>query len=108
MILKNEKECDLDRRELELRREQDALKDQRIANLEKEKDLLKQENVLKDKVHDIDQMEVQTTRKALEDMTQVTDRALKLAEVGKPKSIWETWGPLGVIAIIVITIASIL
>jgi len=88
-ILRNEKECDLDRRELELRKEQDALKDQRIANLEKELDLSKQENALKDRVHEIDQMELTATRRALTDMTQVTDRAIKLVEVKKPSSnVW--------------------
>lgn len=85
-ILRNEKECDLDRRELELRKEQDALKDHRIANLEKELDLAKQEVVLKDKIIEIKDMEIQATRRALNDMEKVTDRAIKLAETGKPKS----------------------
>lgn len=70
-ILKNEKECDFDRRELELRKEQDSLKDQRIANLEKEQDLQKQENVLKDRMLEIKDMEIAATKSALNDMTQV-------------------------------------
>jgi len=107
-ILRNEKEGDLDRRELELRRQQDVLKDQRIANLEKENDLLKQEIGLKDKIGEIKDMEILATRRALADMEKVTDRSLKLAETVKPKSAWEIYGPLGVIAIIVITIASVL
>lgn len=107
-ILRNEKECDLDRRELDLRRQQDALKDQRITNLEKELDLAKQEIIIKDKIGEIKDMEVVATRKALADMTQVADRAIKLAETAKPKNVWETWGPLGIIAIIVVTIASAL
>ncbi|MCJ7747914.1 MAG: hypothetical protein MUP27_09225 [Desulfobacterales bacterium] len=107
-ILRNEKECDLDRRELDLRRQQDALKDQRIINLEKELDLAKQEIVLKDKIGEIKDMESVATRRALADMTQVADRAIKLAETVKPKSVWEIWGPLGIIAVIVVTIASVL
>ena len=107
-ILRNEKECDLDRRELELRKEQDALKDQRIANLEKENDLLKQEMGLKDRIGEIKDAEILATRRALADMTQVADRSLKLAETAKPKNVWETWGPLGIIAVIVVTIASVL
>ena len=107
-ILRNEKECDLDRRELELRRQQDALKDQRIANLEKELDLAKQELILKDKMGEIKDMEILATRRALADMEKVVDRSLKLAETIKPKSVWETYGPLAIIAIIVVTIASVL
>jgi len=80
------KECDLDRRELELRKEQDVIKDQRIANLEKELALAQQEIVLKDRVHEIDEMEKQAIRRALEGMTQVADRAMKLSESQKPKS----------------------
>lgn len=89
-ILRNEKECDLDRRELELRKEEDALKDQRIANLEKELALANQEIALKDRVHEIDEMEKEATRRALADMTQVADRAIKLVEVSKSSSnnIW--------------------
>ena len=91
--VKTLKECDLDRRELELRKEQDALKDQRIANLEKELALAQQEIVLKDRVHEIDEMEITATRRALADMTQVADRAIKLAETNKPSSgIWTIIG----------------
>jgi len=107
-ILRNEKECDLDRRELELRKQQDALKDQRIANLEKELDLAKQELILKDKMSEIKDMEILATRRALTDMEKVVDRSLKLAETAKPKNPWETYGPLAIIAIIVVTIASVL
>jgi hypothetical protein len=107
-ILRNEKECDLDRRELELRRQQDALKDQRIANLEKELDLAKQELVLKDKMGEIKDMEILATRRALADMEKVVDRSLKLAETVKPKSNWELFGALSLVAIIVTVIASVL
>jgi len=99
-MLRNEKECDLDRRELELRREQSALKDQRIANLEKELDLAKQEVGLKDRVIEIKDMEILATRRALGDMEKVVDRSLKLAETVKPKSNWQLWGLVGVIAFV--------
>lgn len=99
-LLRNEKECDLDRRELELRREQSALKDQRIANLEKELDLAKQELSLKDKMLEIKDMEILATRRALADMEKVTDRSLKLAEIVKPKSNWQVYGLLAVIAFV--------
>lgn len=80
------KECDIDRRELELRKQESDLKDQRIANLEKELDLTKQEIVLKDKIIEVKDMEILATRRALTDMTQVADRAIKLSETVKPKS----------------------
>lgn len=85
-ILRTEKECDIDRRELELRKQESDLKDQRIANLEKELDLTKQEIVLKDKIIEVKDMEILATRRALTDMTQVADRAIKLSETVKPKS----------------------
>lgn len=99
-ILRNEKECDLDRRELELRRQQDTLKNQRIVNLEKELDLAKQELSLKDKMLEIKDMEILATRRALADMEKVTDRSLKLAETAKPKGNWQVYGLLAVIAFV--------
>ena len=100
-ILRNEKECDLDRRELNLRKEQDALKDRRIANLEKELELDKQEIILKDRIGEIKDMEVLATRRALTDMMQVADRAIKLVETSKPSSNWQLLGIAGGIAVII-------
>lgn len=79
-----------------------------IANLEKENDLLRQEIALKDRIHDIDQREIESKDRAVKAMSEVADRAIKLAEVKKPSSMIETWGPLAAIAIIVVTIASVL
>ena len=67
-------------------REMDQVKDQRIANLEKELELQKRENELKDRIIGIKDMEIQAQKRAFEDMKEVTDRALKLAETSKPKS----------------------
>ncbi len=97
-LLRIEKECEIDQRELQLRKDQDTIKDQRIANLEKELELAKQEILLKDKVIAIKDMEIAATRKALQDMQTVTDRALKLAEVSKPTSNWQLTGIVAVIA----------
>lgn len=99
-LLRNEKECEFDRRELELRKQQDDINTQRIVNLEKELDLAKQEISLKDKMLEIKDMEILATRRALADMEKVTDRALKLAETVKPKSNWQLYGLLGVIAFV--------
>jgi len=80
------KECDVDQRELARRREQDALKDQRIGNLEKELELSQKEVELKDKILAVKDMEIAAQGRAFNDMKEVTDRALKLAESQKPKS----------------------
>jgi hypothetical protein len=66
-------------------RELDQVKDQRIQNLEKELDLQKRENELKDRIIAIKGMEIQAQKRAFEDMKEVSDRAIKLAETSKPK-----------------------
>jgi len=97
-ILKNEKECDLDRKELELRKQQDVIKEQRINNLEKELELAKREIDIKDKIIAVKDMEIQAQKRAFDDMKEVSDRAIKLAEIGKPKSNWQLQGLLGIAA----------
>lgn len=82
------KECDVDRKELELLREKDKVQEQRVANLEKEITLLKQEIELKDRVIAIKDMEIGAQVRAFNDMKEVADRAIKLAETSKPKSNW--------------------
>jgi hypothetical protein len=82
------KECDVDRKELELLREKDKVQEQRVANLEKEIALLKQELELKDRVIAVKDMEIGAQVRAFNDMKEVADRAIKLAETSKPKSNW--------------------
>lgn len=78
-------------------RELDQVKDQRITNLEKENEFAKREVELKDKIIAIKDMEIASQKRAFDDMKEITDRALKLAETSKPKSgIWITI--IGVIA----------
>jgi hypothetical protein len=84
------------------------VKDKQIANLEKENELLKRESDLKDRIIAINEKEIESTRRALNDMKEGTDRSLRLAESSKKGGLLETWGPLAAIAIIVVTIASIL
>lgn len=92
------KECDFDRRELELLRVQLTLKDQRITQLEKENDLLKQEQAINQRIIAVKDMEIEVHKKAFESMKEVSDRALKLAETGKPQSNWQLMGLLGLAA----------
>ena len=75
-----------------------ALLEQRVSNLEKENDLLKQQNIIQEKLTDLAKREAEVYRVAFEKEKELTDRALKLAEVGKPKSNWELQGVLGLVA----------
>jgi TolA-binding protein len=91
-IIRTLKECDFDRRELDLLRQQVALKDQRIAQLEKENDLLKQEQSINQRILAVKDMEIEVHKKSFEQMKEVSDRALKLAETNKPQGNWMFYG----------------
>ncbi len=77
-----------------------ALLEQRVSNLEKENDLLKQQNVIQEKLTELAKRESEVYQIAFEKEKELTDRALKLAEVGKPKSNWELQGFFGVAAFV--------
>ena len=94
-ILRVEKECDVDRRELHPRKEQEALKDQGITNLEKELDLARREIEIKDRILGLKDMEIESQKKPFENMKEVSDQAIKLAEVSKPTNNWQMQGLLG-------------
>ena len=59
---------------------------------EKENDLLKQQNAIQEKLTEIAKRGAEVYRVAYDKEKELTDRALKLAEVGKPKSNWELQG----------------
>jgi DNA-directed RNA polymerase specialized sigma subunit len=75
--------------------QQIALLEQRLSNLERENDLLKQQNAIQKKLTELAKREAEVYRVAFEKEKELTDRALKLAEAGKPKSNWELQGLLG-------------
>jgi hypothetical protein len=75
-----------------------ALLEQRVSNLEKENDLLKQQNAIQEKLTELAKREGEVYRVAFEKEKELTDRALKLAEVSKPKANWELQGILGLAA----------
>ena len=83
-----------------------ALLEQRVSNLEKENDLLKQQNAIQEKLAELAKKEVEVYRVAFEKEKELTDRALKLAEVGKPKSNWELQGILGLAAFVLGVLAG--
>ncbi len=55
----------------------------------KENDLLKQQNAIQEKLTELAKREAEVYRVAFEKEKELTDRALKLAEIGKPESNWE-------------------
>ncbi len=67
---------------------------QRVSNLEKENDLLKQQTAIQEKLTELAKRETEVYRVAFEKEKELTDRALKLAEVGKQKPNWELEGLL--------------
>jgi chaperonin GroEL (HSP60 family) len=77
-----------------------ALLEQRVSNLEKENDLLKQQNTIQKKLTGIAKREAEAYRTAFEKEKELTDRALMLAEVGKPKLNCELQGLIGLAAFV--------
>ena len=68
--------------------------------MEQENDLLKQQNAIQEKLTELARKEAEVYRIAFEKEKELTDRALKLAEVGKPKANLELQGLLGLAAYI--------
>ena len=77
-----------------------TLLEQQVSNLEKENDLLKQQNAIQEKLTELAKRETEVYRTAFEKEKELTDRALRLAEIGKPKSNWELQGLLGLAAFV--------
>ena len=92
-LLKTEEEAPLKDQKI-------SLLEARIANLEKENDLLKQQAAIQEKLTELAKKETEVYQTAFEKEKELTDRALKLAEVGKPKMNWELQGLLGLAAVL--------
>lgn len=78
-----------------------------VSILRDQRKLDQKEIELNDRVIAIKDQEIEAQKRAIADLRDISDRAIKLAET-KKSSIWETYGPIAVIAIIVITIATVL
>jgi hypothetical protein len=61
-------------------------------------DLNQRELNLKDQIIGLKDQEIAATNRALAQMKDVTDRAIKLAEISKPKTNWELQGLLYAVA----------
>jgi len=59
-----------------------------------------QQNVIQEKPTELAKRELEVFRIAFEKEKELTDRALKLAEIGKPKPNWELQGLLGLAAFV--------
>ena len=62
-----------------------ALLEQRVSNLEKENDLSKQQNAIQEKLTELAKGEAEVYKVAFEKEKEITSRALKLVETGKPE-----------------------
>lgn len=80
---------------------------EKLANKIKELELAEKELEIKDKLIEIEQKRTEVYKEAFEKEKELTDRALKLADSTK-KGNWELVGVLGVIAVIVTVIATVL
>ena len=68
-----------------------------LALAQKELDLERCENEINKRIIQVKDMEIASLNRNFDQMKEVSDRALKLAEIGKPKSNWELQGLLGAI-----------
>ena len=113
--LQDLKEVDHRLQELELLRQKSKEQEKAIVELEnslaiekRTNELNERELYLQKKIIEVKDMEIAGLNRNFDQMKEVADRSLKLAEVSKPKSNWELLGGLGLIAIIVTVIASVL
>ncbi len=93
----------------EVLKEMDRAKDERVENLEKELviaqkelELEKRENELNQRIQEVMKQEIAAKDRAFNDMKEITDRSIKLAETsGKKSGNWEITGLLGAAALII-------
>lgn len=78
--------------------EEAPLKDEQIANLKERVSNLEQQNVIQEKLTELAKRETEIYQKAFEKEKELTDRALKLAEISKPRSNFQLMGLLGAAA----------
>lgn len=111
--LQDLREIDHRLQELDLLRLKSNEQGKTIAELEKSliiekktNELNERELYLQKKIIEVKDMEIQGLNRNFDQMKEVADRAIKLAETVKPKSNWELLGGLGLIAIIITVIVS--
>ncbi len=90
-IYRDTSENPLLREEIAVLEDADRVNKQQVANLEQQLDIQK-------KLTEIAEKRAEVEHIAYERQKELTDRAIKLAELGKPKSNWEFQGLLGAAA----------
>jgi hypothetical protein len=73
-----------------------------LAIAQKERDLEKRENELNLRIIGIKDKEIAAINRNFDQMKEVADRAIKLAETSKPKSNWELYGVIGALVAVAI------
>jgi len=106
--LRDLQEVDRCFQERDLLKEIDREKDKTIAELkkslelvQKDLDLERKENDLNERIIKIQEREIAGINRNFEQMEEVADRAIKLAETSKPKSNWPTLGLIGILAFVI-------
>lgn len=100
--LQSLKQIDHDAQEVILLRQKSKEQEKTIAELErslaiekKTNELNEREIYLQKKIIEVKDMEIQALNRNFDQMKEVADRAIKLAETSKPKSNWEFMGIAG-------------
>ena len=103
--VKDLKEIDLRLQERDILKILSSEKDKTISELEKaltlaqkELELERRENEINQRIIAIKDMEIAALNRNFEQMKDIADRALKLAETSKPTSNWQLYGILGLAA----------
>jgi len=87
--------------------EEHAIQGREIDLLKQQLSLTERESLLKDKVIELEQQRSKLFEDAFNKEKDLTDRALKLSEKKTP-TFWEVIGGIGLIAIIITVVASVL
>ncbi len=93
----------------EVLKEMERAKDERIRNLEKdlaiaqkELELEKRESELNQRIQEVMKQEIAAKDRAFQDMKEIADRSIKLAETfGKKSGNWQLTGLLGTAAMVI-------
>jgi hypothetical protein len=108
IALRDLQEVDRCFQERDVLREMEMEKDKTIVELkkslgliQKELDLERKENDLNERIIKIQEREIAGINRNFEQMKEVADRAIKLAETSKPKSNWQILGVIGVLAFVI-------
>ena len=103
--VKDLKEIDLRLQERDILKSLNSEKDKTISELEKslaltQKDLEleRRENEINQRIIAVKDMEITALNRNFDQMKEIADRAIKLAETNKPQSNWQLYGILGLAA----------